>query len=546
MSAQERDSSDEIQQLRNELQLVIEERQALMMHDMREMMVELMRNNGPSESSSAESSAAVRASPRGAEPTAVRGNGEEDSAAERGSQQGAESTAAGRQNSAAGAATGGGGARGYTTAARETIFREDASRSVGVTGRRGAAVPVEVGPARGQPDQPRVAGEWGSYPGGELGVGSDMPLPRLALKHTAVPQFGGKKPDFIAWTRDARYYAKGVGFLSVFVSDPPQYVPVGELDIENSVLVGRGYNRERVHIHALAWNFLLRALKSKNDRVSCTGAPQVHLAERSVGRAPRVVQPSNDKGQSDLSRRLNSFKIAPGTNPLDVMGRIEDLAVEMRTAGMSLDDHMLYAIFIDALPAEYEVEARNLASRDSIGRDYIIKAVRERHHRLSGSRKKGSNAGHAGHAMFAGGGDGGHRKEDIGDAHGKGGGRGKGKGGRWGRQGRGGNGTNEDGSGLATAAGGDGSSAKAADGGTSEVRCHRCGKNGHWRVDCTEELCSRCHGRGHAADVCPTSKEEAVPAVSDDDDYDDTVETLAFRARETGKRSNVSGKEGEG
>ena len=93
-----------------------------------------------------------------------------------------------------------------------------------------------------------------------------MPLPRLALKHTVVPQFGGKKPEFTAWTRDARYYAKGVGFLSAFVSDPPQYVPVGELDTENSVFVGRGYNRERVHIHALAWNFLSTALKSKSDK----------------------------------------------------------------------------------------------------------------------------------------------------------------------------------------------------------------------------------------------------------------------------------------
>ena len=72
---------------------MIEERQASMMHDMREMMAELMRKNGPSESSSAEGSAAVRASPRGAEPSAVRGNGAEDSAAERGSQQGAKPTA---------------------------------------------------------------------------------------------------------------------------------------------------------------------------------------------------------------------------------------------------------------------------------------------------------------------------------------------------------------------------------------------------------------------------------------------------------------------
>ena len=55
-----------------------------------------MRINGPSESSSsAEGSAAVRASPRGegAEPSAVRGNCAEDSAAERGSQQGVEPTA---------------------------------------------------------------------------------------------------------------------------------------------------------------------------------------------------------------------------------------------------------------------------------------------------------------------------------------------------------------------------------------------------------------------------------------------------------------------
>ena len=60
----------------------------------------------------------------------------------------------------------------------------------------------------------------------------------------------------------------------------------------------------------------------------------------------------------------------------------------MRTAGLTLDDHLLYNIFIDALPAEYEVEERNLACRDSIGRDDIIKAARERHHRFSENREK--------------------------------------------------------------------------------------------------------------------------------------------------------------
>ena len=38
------------------------------------------------------------------------------------------------------------------------------------------------------------------------------------------------------------------------------------------------------------------------------------------------------------------------------MGRIEDLAAEMRTAGMSIDDNMLYTVFHDTLPVRYEVE----------------------------------------------------------------------------------------------------------------------------------------------------------------------------------------------
>ena len=78
------------------------------------------------------------------------------------------------------------------------------------------------------------------------------------------------------------------------------------------------------------------------------------------------------------------------------------------------------------------------------------------------------------------------------------------------------------------------------------MRCHSCGKKGNWRIDCTEELCSRCHGRGHADDVCATSKQEAVIAASDDDDGSDAFEASSFKARKTGKCNNVSGKKREG
>ena len=64
-SAQEQNSTkDKMHQLRSELQVMMGEKQASMMHAMRGIMAEFMRNNGRSESSSAEGSAAV-----GGEPT---------------------------------------------------------------------------------------------------------------------------------------------------------------------------------------------------------------------------------------------------------------------------------------------------------------------------------------------------------------------------------------------------------------------------------------------------------------------------------------------
>ena len=72
-------------------------------------------------------------------------------------------------------------------------------------------------------------------------------------------------------------------------------------------------------------------------------------------------------------------KVAPGSNPLEEMDRVEYLGAEMRTAELVRDDHMLHIISIDTLPAKYEVGASKLAARDSTVRDDTIKAVRERH-----------------------------------------------------------------------------------------------------------------------------------------------------------------------
>ena len=90
---------------------MMDEQQASMVQDLRERVVELMRNTGPSESSSYEGSVAVRGGPRGSEPTSVQ------------------------QTSAAAAAAARGGAERDTTAARQTTWRENASRKFVVTRR---------------------------------------------------------------------------------------------------------------------------------------------------------------------------------------------------------------------------------------------------------------------------------------------------------------------------------------------------------------------------------------------------------------------------
>lgn len=125
--------------------------------------------------------------------------------------------------------------------------------------------------------------------------------------------------------------------------------------------------------------------------------------------------------------------IPPGSSPLEEMGRIGYVPTEMRTAAPTLEDH---TVFMDALPTQYEVEARNLACRDRIARAHF-KAAHEQHHRRPGIMKEGSNAGHKDIIMYAGGScsGGSSRKE--------GGGSGKEYHGRRGQRGLGGRGTIE-------------------------------------------------------------------------------------------------------
>ena len=60
--------------------------------------------------------------------------------------------------------------------------------------------------------------------------------------------------------------------------------------------------------------------------------------------------PQTSVAKRYLCRCLRGFKITPESNRLEEMGRMEDLGTEMHTPGLAFDNHMLYIIFVDALP----------------------------------------------------------------------------------------------------------------------------------------------------------------------------------------------------
>ena len=132
--------TSEVEKLRIEVKKIMGESQAFLLDATRSMLVEVKRDNGRLESGTSEGSAAVWESPKEAEPTA----GGQSPAGEE------------------------------PTAVRET--RDAGLRKFSQTGHGETAVPVEVGPMRGYPDQQRRAGEWDLYPGGERGGGYDLPL----------------------------------------------------------------------------------------------------------------------------------------------------------------------------------------------------------------------------------------------------------------------------------------------------------------------------------------------------------------------------------
>lgn len=78
------------------------------------------------------------------------------------------------------------GVAGDTAVGRETTLREGDSRNFRPTELGETAVLVEVGLARGQPDQPSRAGKWDAFPSGKLGGGLIFLSRAFWVSHTTL------------------------------------------------------------------------------------------------------------------------------------------------------------------------------------------------------------------------------------------------------------------------------------------------------------------------------------------------------------------------
>jgi len=98
--------------------------------------------------------------------------------------------------------------------------------------------------------------------------------------------------------------------------------------------------------------------------------------------------------QNKLRQKLNNFQMVKGSNPVEALLEIEDIAAELSLSGVAVDQQHVYSLFVSALPAEYNLEVRELSRKESFDRAEILALVRSGYELIK-RQKKSSPQGHA-------------------------------------------------------------------------------------------------------------------------------------------------------
>ncbi|CAN0407353.1 unnamed protein product, partial [Laminaria digitata] len=122
--------------------------------------------------------------------------------------------------------------------------------------------------------------------------------------------------------------------------------------------------------------------RRSNSPGECWGETRKWYGARTVGQ------------QIELRKKLTSFNIAKGSDPVEKFLEIEDVCEAMRDAGMDVDDQTVYGIYVAALPSEYDLEIRELSRKQVFDREEIINIVQAQFE-LQRKKKKSSSSAHA-------------------------------------------------------------------------------------------------------------------------------------------------------
>ncbi|CAM9744481.1 unnamed protein product [Scytosiphon promiscuus] len=308
------------------------------------------------------------------------------------------------------------------------------------------------------------------------------------------PQFKGGTDEYPAFREDFLQAARMADIDGQFVGRRVRPVPVGEAGKSRYTLSTEGFSAEEISASFYAWQFLDGALQQARDR---------DMLRRST--SPKDAFANLDAFYNlhtwdtvqDQFEQFSRFAITSKDNPLEKLSELEVLAYRLRVKGVAIDSRLLSTRFLSALPSKYEHAKLTLLSSENLQLSDIIRVVGAHHWYFS---RRNDNQPHFSYALTAAG-DGAQQRARNG---GKRGGRNRRKGDR--KQGE---------SGHSAGRGSTSGERTGSDG----RRCHRCGRMGHIRPDCTTPesdlpaVCENCDGFGHTSDVCTSEVEEVTLAV---------------------------------
>ena len=166
---------------------------------------------------------------------------------------------------------------------------------------------------------------------------------------------------------------------------------------------------------------MVSALRSSEDRAILH---QCKTPKEAWTNLTKWDGPQAQGARTEYYRKMHSFEIAAGQNPLIALGEFKDMAAEMRGIDLAVDDPMLYPCFLEALSGGYEAKVRQLAGKTDLGREEIMRTIRERSAHVPKSQKDGARD----HALFVGNAGGHASRVERNGRNGVGGGRGCGRG----------------------------------------------------------------------------------------------------------------------